>query len=451
MPQPEKPLEPGRSARHWFGAELRRLRHERGWRQGQLAEKVHVSAGLIGKIERASRRCADDLAPMLDEALGSDGVLTRALDQVRSEEDRAQPQGDRKSVPGVPEVTQAPPGPPPWHASRACTGPDPVAAVFPVALRHLVRQIDPVPMPRAIGPQEIDQLHGAAATVSGWDNHFGGAGMVRQTASAQLQWAAGLLRIPCPSSLRPALYAAVARLGMVVGASAFDAYAHHDARHAFTVATLCAEEAGEWHLRAKIYSFRSRQATWLGDPDAGLTYAELGLARADRLTATERAMLLVAKARALAKMQRCRETVAAVGAADEAFALARPAGDPPWMRYYDNAQHHGDTGHALYDLVLGGGDATSAGARLTTAVHGHGDDFARSRAMSRIKLACLMMVAGDPHEAADTGRIALGEVGRLRSRRAADDLRELAALGARHLAVPAVADLCRRIAGTARQ
>jgi hypothetical protein len=235
-----------------------------------------------------------------------------------------------------------------------------------------------------------------------------------------------------------------------IGASAFDAYAHNDGRRAFRFAAHCAEEADEWHLRAKIYSWMARQEIWVGNPDRGLTSAELGLARSDRLTATERAMLHTARARAYAKMGEVQQTLSAIGAADDAFAHARPDEDPPWMAYYDTAQHHGDTGHALYDLALAGHDPAGAGGRLLTAVNGHTDDFVRSRAISGTKLASLVMATGDPQEAAAIGHAALDEVGQLHSRRAADDVRELGRITIQHPKSSEAAALRERVAATVR-
>jgi len=122
--------------------------------------------------------------------------------------------------------------------------------------------------------------------------------------------------------------------------------------------------------------------------------------RADRLTATERAMLHTAHARALAKMRRTRDALAAVGRADDEFAHATPANDPPWMAYYDHAQHVGDTGHALFDLAVHGCRPVEAAARLSDAVTGHTDAYARSRAISQTKLATLTMATRDLAEAA---------------------------------------------------
>lgn len=70
----------------------------------------------------------------------------------------------------------------------------------------------------------------------------------------------------------------------------------------------------------------AQQAVWCGQPDDGLTHVETALVRSDRLTATQCSSLHTLRTGALAKLGRRQETLAAVGAADEAFAEARPAG-----------------------------------------------------------------------------------------------------------------------------
>ncbi|MBO0868125.1 MAG: helix-turn-helix domain-containing protein, partial [Micromonosporaceae bacterium] len=55
MAQAPRSLDPGRSARHQFGAELRRLRLARGLSQAGLARLVHVSPDLVAKVEKAER------------------------------------------------------------------------------------------------------------------------------------------------------------------------------------------------------------------------------------------------------------------------------------------------------------------------------------------------------------------------------------------------------------
>jgi hypothetical protein len=237
----------------------------------------------------------------------------------------------------------------------------------------------------------------------------------------------------------------VGLLGHATAHMAFDACAYDDARQIFKFALACSEEVGSWHLRAKVLSSLARQEIWRGEADLGLTYAELALVRADRLTATEQAMLHTARARALAKLGRYQDTLRAVGQADEAFAHNEPAGDPPWMAYYDAAQHAGDTGHALFDLTVQG-HRSEAAPRLQTAIDGHTAGYVRSRAMSQTKLASLTMAVGDPDEAARIGLAAVTDAGRLHSRRAAMDLAELRSYAGRHAGVPQVAELRHRLA-----
>lgn len=106
--------------------------------------------------------------------------------------------------------------------------------------------------------------------------------------------------------------------------------------------------------------------------------------RSDRLTPKEQAMLHNARVRAHAKMRNTDEAVRAIGRSDEIFSHATEGEDTPWMAYYDHAQHHGDTGHAFFDLALLAGHRPSAAAeRLEIAIKEHGDGYVRSRGTLR--------------------------------------------------------------------
>ena len=319
-----------------------------------------------------------------------------------------------------------------------------VAALAATPALNLLTSLGHAPIPAEVRPADIEQVRSAARLFTSWDHTYGG-GIVREAVTAQLRWSAELLETGCPDHLQDQLFSAVGYLSGVCGFMAFDAYAHDDARRMFAFGLSCAEQAGDWHLRAKLFSHMARQAIWCGDPDNGLTYTELALVRADRLTGTERAMLHTARARALGKLGRTQETYAAVGQADEAFGDSNPGEDKPWMAYYDHAQHQGDTAHALFDLAVRAVPKTEAAPRLMEAVRGHSDAYARSRAISGTKLASLLMVTSDPHEASVIGHRAIDDAGRLRSRRAADDLRELRRFAGKHAALPDVADLRERI------
>lgn len=313
------------------------------------------------------------------------------------------------------------------------------------AFAELLDPTQSTPVPSVVGHREVAAVRNAARAIASWDNRYGG-GLIREASTAQLRYCAELLNARCSEPIRADLFSAVGVLARISGFIAFDAYAHDDdARRMFRFALNCAEEAGDWHLRAWVLSCMARQAICCGDPDMGLTLIELAMVRADRLTAAERAILHTGHARALAKLGQVQDAAAAVGAADEEFARARPANDSATLGYYDAAVHAGETGCALADVAVHGHFITEARHRLSTAVTGHDENHARLRALSQIKLASLVMATGDPSEATKIGGRALDAVSTIRSRRAADDLRELRRFGQPHERLTGVTELVSRI------
>ncbi|MGH8921078.1 MAG: XRE family transcriptional regulator, partial [Actinomycetes bacterium] len=291
---------------------------------------------------------------------------------------------------------------------------------------------------------DIEQIRAARQVFDSWSLAYGG-GVAREAVQGQVRWSAGLLGATCPARLRPELFYAVGDFAATAGCMAVDHCAHDEARRVFTFALACAEQADDWHLRAAVLSCMALQAIKTGQPDEGLTLTEHALVRADRLTATERARLYTDQSRALATMHRVRETLIAVGTADDHFAHGAPSNDPPFMVYYTAARHAQYTGQALADLAILGRDPAAATGRLTAAVAGHIAGHTRARAYSQIKLASLTMATGDPIEAAALGAAALDAVSAIRSRQALDALRELGRHAAAHQHIGEVAHLRHRI------
>jgi transcriptional regulator with XRE-family HTH domain len=85
MANPPRPLTPHASIRHFFGAELRRLREQAGLSAAQLGEKVHYSGDHVAKIEKAERWPKLELAQALDQALATDGTLARLFPLLETE------------------------------------------------------------------------------------------------------------------------------------------------------------------------------------------------------------------------------------------------------------------------------------------------------------------------------------------------------------------------------
>lgn len=308
----------------------------------------------------------------------------------------------------------------------------------------------PTPIPTRVGQSEIDHVYATAEVFTTWDHSYGG-GSVREAVLAQLRWSARLLDARCPARLRGELLRSIGFLAHTCGFMAFDMEIHGDALRAFRLAVACADGADDRNLRAMALSSMARQSIWTGHPDDGLTTAEQALVRADRLTATEQAMLHTARSRALARLGRVAESLASMSTADDCFADADRGNDPPWMAHYDHAHHQGDTGHALYDLALRTSNGDHAARRLADAVAGFVSGAVRARVMCGIKLSSLLMAVGsDPVDAAAIGTAALDEAGRLQSARVLSDLTQLNKHAAPHRKIDEVAALSKRITAMVR-
>ncbi|MGH3821463.1 MAG: helix-turn-helix domain-containing protein [Pseudonocardiaceae bacterium] len=305
---------------------------------------------------------------------------------------------------------------------------------------------EPTPIPHRIGTTEIEQIRTAETVFAGWDFTYGG-GLAREAVMGQLRWSARLLdESTCPARLSSELHSAVGALADTAGYMAFDAGAYDDARRVFRFALTCAEKAGDWDLRAVVLDSMALLEIRVGQPDEGLTLAEQALVRADRLTETVQGLLHTTRSRALAKMRRGQDTLIAVGAAEDHFAQATPANDPPFLDYWNAAFLTGNTGQALFDLAIAGHHCEDAADRLTTAAaEHHTAGRARSQAICLTKLASLTMVTGDPIQAAAIGIKALNTASTIRSHRVTDDLRELFRYAAAHQHRDEVAHLRHRI------
>ncbi len=319
-----------------------------------------------------------------------------------------------------------------------------LAVLGPVAA--LLEGSEPTPIPRRIGATEIEQIRTATRAVESQGYAYGGGGLARETAMGQLRWSAGLLNATCPARLRPELFSALGDLAEVAGYLAVDAGADEQADRVYRFALACAEQAGDWPLRGEILSSMAKHAIWIGQPDEGLTLAEQGLVRPDRLTAAGRSLLHADRGRALVKMRRVNETLTAIGTADDHFAHFTPDNEPPFLAYYNPARHAQLTGAPLADLAILGRDPGEATDRLAAAAAGHTAGNTRPQALCLTKLASLTMATGDPLQAATIGHAALDAAGTIRSRRVTDELRELARYAAEYQHLEEVAHLRQRIA-----
>ncbi len=234
------------------------------------------------------------------------------------------------------------------------------AVAGPSALVELLAPAQPARIPSVVGMTQVAEVRATAEAFAGWDARYGG-GLMREAVTAQVRYCAALLNARCCEAVRGELLTAVGSFAETAGFMAYDDYAHDAARRMYRFALSCAEEAGDWHLRSHVLSSMSLQASWCGDPDAGLTFTESALVRAERLTATERALLHNSRARDLAKLGEVQDALSAIGTADEEFSHARPVDDPPWMASYNEARHLGFGGTCCGRLACTGSSSLRPG------------------------------------------------------------------------------------------
>ncbi|MEV7227226.1 helix-turn-helix domain-containing protein [Polymorphospora sp. NPDC051019] len=296
------------------------------------------------------------------------------------------------------------------------------------------------PAHRVFGWTEVHHVRHITRALARSENVYGG-GLSAAAAVAQLRSSARMLEARAGGEVRRAMYEAVGNLGCVVGFSAFDIEAHRLAKRCFDFSLWCAVKAQSWELRASTLADMARLSSYLGDNDSALSLIELAQVRSDRVSATSRAMLCSLRAKLLAWQDRYAEAMAEVDRSDGYFASRTSSEDPPWLSYYDEAEHQGSTGRALVPVALSTKDLGVAVPRLKAAVRLHDQHYPRSRAFSRTRLASLLMKAGNPKEAAEIGRAALVDASSMRSSRLNSEIRQLDTLAIRYEKVAEVAEL----------
>ncbi|MFI5560757.1 multiprotein-bridging factor 1 family protein [Amycolatopsis japonica] len=299
--------------------------------------------------------------------------------------------------------------------------------------------------PQRIGWTEVEQVKLMTSTLAASENLYGG-GMAGEAGVAHLRWAGRLLGARASAAVGAGIFEAVGNLAGVVAFSAFDVEDHDVAVRCFRFGLWCAEQGGSWELRAATLADMARQAVYLGNLDEALSLIEFAHVRADRLAATTRAMIGVVRARLLAVLGRYDEARAEVERSDAFLAQRRKETDPPWMIYYDEAEHAGSSARALTPLAVAEKRPGNAAERLASAIRLHSDAYPRSRAFSRARLATLQMSIGDPREALVIGRQAVVDAAALRSQRMDGEVAKLMLACERHRAIPEVAEFSELVA-----
>ncbi|WP_460405010.1 helix-turn-helix transcriptional regulator [Actinophytocola sediminis] len=427
--------------RRVLGERLATFRAAANLTQGQLATRVFVDRTTIAHLERGRGLGNMDMWKALDTALDACGVLLQTyLELVNARERHERHSRDAVLTDAQAQADQLRDG----GSHRQLRGPVPCAfasAGLGSEPGEFLRQISvDTPVPDRISWSDVEHVRSTTRAVATAENVFGG-GLSCEAAVTQLRWAGKLLDARADDDVRRAMVEAVGNLASVVAYAAFDISANTAADQCFRFALWCADHSGSWGLRANTLAEMSRKAAYLGEFDDALSMIEFAQVRADRLVNTARAMLHTLRARLLAVTSRHGEARSEIAKADAYFHDSADESTPPWLTYYDQAEHHGSIGKALIPLAHAEHDPEIAAPRLRNAVALHGKNYPRSRVFSRTRLATLVMRIGGPNDAVTIGRQVLDEAALLRSDRITRELHGLAHASTRYARIGDVNDL----------
>ncbi|MGH3906563.1 MAG: helix-turn-helix domain-containing protein [Pseudonocardiaceae bacterium] len=299
---------------------------------------------------------------------------------------------------------------------------------------------------RHVGVADVDQVRHLARMFASQDHGFAG-GLSSQAVVAQLQISAELLHGRFSEDpVRQQFFSAVAELADLAAGMCFDAGTHREAERCFRLAVACATEAGDWSVRSKALSGLSNLAVHQGRTEDALSFSEMALVRADRLTPVVRSMTHTRHARALGLSGGHREAdcMAAIHQAEDYFAAGN-GDEPDWIAYYSPAHLERDLGRALLYLAVNGGDYMPAQHRLSAAIERFPKRPSRGKTLAMANLAHLTMARGNPAQAVVLGHETLDAIGSIRSDRVFQSLRQLRTAGKQHRTMPAVRELNQRV------
>lgn len=280
--------------------------------------------------------------------------------------------------------------------------------------------------PTSIGWPEVEFIRETTCVIATSENRFGGA-VAAEMATAQLRMAVGLLQARAAVDVRRALFQAVGNLAGVVGFSAYDMNNYAVADRCYELALWCSDEARSTSLRASVMADMARKTIDLGRPQDGLAIVDAAKELSGDLTATGQAMLAAWRARLLTKTGQYADARNEVAVSDEWFSKRDVDDDPPWLSYYDEAEHQGSIGRTRLPLAQAGIDVEDTMKRLDAAVSLREATYVRSLTFCRIRLSTLLVSIGETDQATTVAQEALAESPSVRSSRMREEWAVLAA------------------------
>ncbi|MEU1465485.1 Tat pathway signal protein [Streptomyces sp. NPDC005727] len=248
-----------------------------------------------------------------------------------------------------------------------------------------------------------------------------GGGLYRKAIVAQLAEVASRIKDGVPPSLKARVFAATADLAALAGWVSHDCGRYATAQRYWSYGIYAASEAGQPDRGVEIVTRMSHQMIYLGHPQDALGL--LGVAAKKVTMPATRALVASQTGRVHAALGDEQRAERHLGAADEL--VANGLGDvPPWVDYFDAAEHAGARAVSARDLT-GTGRNRRASDHFTEALALRRPGFDRVRVMDRIGLAAALFTEGEPEQGAAAAHQTLDQAARIDSTLVASRLNTL--------------------------
>ncbi|MET9497318.1 hypothetical protein [Streptomyces sp. NPDC006552] len=272
---------------------------------------------------------------------------------------------------------------------------------------------------------ELDLLESTTVMFRQWDAQCGG-GLRRKAVVGQLHEVTDLLQEPQPEATTKRLFKVAAELAELAGWMSYDVGLQPTAQKYFVLALHAAKEAGDKPLGSYVLSSMSRQMIHLGRPEDALELIHLAQYGSRECAGPRtQAMLYAMEARAYANMGQPGKCKRAVRMAEDTFTDADDWDDPDpdWIRFFSEAELHGENSHSFRDLAYVAGRsptyASMAEPVMQQAVELFGKDseHQRSYALNLIGMATVHLIQKEPEQATVLAERALSIARKVRSER----------------------------------
>nr|WP_244167169.1 helix-turn-helix domain-containing protein [Micromonospora marina] len=355
-------LEPSLSERHFFGAELRRLRERARLSQARLGTMIRFSADLVRRVETAERFPSQEFVEACDGALAAGGALIRLLPLL---------EGSRTN-PGM--RTTSPRGPAAEASSLLAVPAEEALGVADMVIRVPFQPgvldraaLDWLNCPASprlsvpghadsldqVGEEDLDSAETALAMFRQLD-HTHGAGRVHTQVQRYVERELNRLLASPPASeaIGRHLYTLAAGFFELCGYQAVDTGAHGLAQRRYLRALRLTEAAGDRLYGSYLLAVNiGHLALHCGHPEPARRMALTAVRGSEtRATPAVAAALHAVVARTHARLGREDDCLTHLSIADKQLVRSKPEDEPAWIRYFDAAYLADEIAHCFHDL-----------------------------------------------------------------------------------------------------